>query len=236
MRTILLLTAIGCAFATTAPAAEKPNREETIKYINGLLARAENAVFDHAGAKDGSGRRPPRRIKHYSLTYNDSTRTYSSFLVLDDEINRDIYRVVEITGWRCAAIKEIQTAPPPKPIEQVAPNDTNFRDVLEKVPKKAEDEEDEANADDRDPESYIDDPQSKELEWLELAFENDTHVSVSKTKKDSSESRFVVERFRVFCAISPKNGANHGEDVERLKNAFLRLKEIDAEEKDPFLN
>jgi hypothetical protein len=188
------------AFAMPAQAQNRPNREETIKYINNVIGKSIPSVLTET--REGS-----MPMYDHSLSYDPNSKSYRVVVLerLDARVDGYNLRANVTTarsGWNFRAMQALEDVEAlvvgPGGSERTNQEVRRVRVKFHASPVRHK--------------------VSQEI------FHSGRMVK-SETMTDSSIN-FVTFFYR---SADP-------DDAKRLRNALLRLKELDDEEKDPFLN
>jgi hypothetical protein len=191
----LLLT----AFAMPALAQNRPNRDETIKYINNVIGKSVPVVLTET-------RHGPMQTTHHGLSYDASSKSYRTALVERLEARVDGYNLrVDATtsrsGWNFRNMKALEDVA----ALVVGSNGERTNTEVRRV--------------------RVSFHTASVRNKVSQDISHNGRVAKSETINESSID-FVTFYYR---SADP-------DDAKRLRNALLRLKELDDEEKDPFLN
>lgn len=187
------------AFAMPALAQNRPNREETIKYINNVIGKSVPVVLTET-------REGPMQMTYHGLSYDANTKSYRTALVerLDARVDGYNLRVDATTarsGWNFRNMQSLEDINALVVGSNGERTNTEVRRVRVKFHTAS-----------------VRNKVSQEIS-------HNGRVAKSETIEESSIN-FVTFFYR---SADP-------DDAKRLRNALLRLKELDDEEKDPFLN
>lgn len=187
------------AFAMPALAQNRPNREETVKYINNVIGKSVPAVLTET-------RHGPMQLTYHGLSYDPSNKSYRTALVERLEARVDGYNLrVDATtarsGWNFRNMKSLEDVT--ALVVGTGGERTNTEVRRVRVTFHTASVRNKVSQD----------------------ISHNGRVAKSETIQESSID-FVTFFYR---SADP-------DDAKRLRNALLRLKELDDEEKDPFLN
>jgi hypothetical protein len=202
-RSLLAAAALASLTAAMPPVAlaqtAKPNRDETIAYINNVLRKTLGAAITHTQW----GRLQFTELKLY---YDGSTQTYwtSTVETLDTRVEGWAVRVVNTTTRTRWSLRDM-----------VAVEDLGVTESREGV-----------------------DVPSRELRRVRVKFRS---PSVRNHGRQQIYRNGMLNSNKVFTDetidfVSFFYLAANPDDSKRLRNALLRLKELDDEVRDPFLN
>jgi hypothetical protein len=194
-----IVAAVAVQAAMPAFAQSKPNRAETVKYINNVIGKAIGATITHV-------QWGPMPIAVHSLSYDSDRKTYRT--VLEEALvtrvegfNVRVEMPLERYGWSLRNLTAIDDLPVSVSRNGVSSTSTELRRI--RVTFRT---------------GSVRQVQRQHI------YRNGNHY---KSEKITDENiNFVTFYYR----------ASDPDDSKRLRNALLRLKELDDEEKDPFLD